>query len=92
MTKLEALRSDLVNNPTGTAQWQLAIVTYLRVKGYQDYTATISIGTGGNIEMDISPDLTADQQTDLTTQMKTLKSVQIKRDPKKEIEYIFIYL
>lgn len=91
MTKLEAVRQDLMNNPSAMALWQLAMMSYLRAKGYEAFQATISVGPGCDIVMQVTPELSRVQQEDIMTQLKTLKGVKTSKPDGQPIQYEFIY-
>jgi len=76
MTKILVRRSDLVNNPPATREWQRAVFTYMKGKSYLDRSVTITTHGDGSVVASVEPDLSSEQIMDIQNCLQTLKSVK----------------
>lgn len=92
MTTIKVTRPDLLNDPSGLAQWQVAVFAYLKFRNYADRSMTMICDSKCDVTATFSPDFDSDQVSDLTAKLGTLKSVLTSRPAGSALQYEFLYI
>lgn len=92
MTTIELTRADLVSSASAMSAWQRAVMAFLTSKEYTTKPYSLTVSQEGAVSFKTEYVLSGAQQTELTTELRTLKSVKTSRGIAEATKYEFAHL